>query len=364
MSKSCSLWGLRVLCAAAGLWFAAASQAQDAAQPLRLRVVGGLAGLNQFTQHEEPFWTRELPRISQGRYSAEIVPFDRAGIRGQEMLSLLQLGVVPFGTVLVSLDSGRDLEIAAPDLAGLNPDMATLRRTAAAFRPWLERTLRERRGVEVLAVYVYPAQVVFCNKPLKSLADLAGRRVRTSSPTQVDLIQALGATPVPTTFADILPNLRSGNIECAVTGTTSGNTVGLHEMTSHLHAFALNWGMSIFGANGAAWAALPADLKATLKRELARLEADVWNAADRETADGIACNTGAGACTNGRRGRMVEVKVSAEDERRRREIFSSVVLPRWLERCGAQCPAVWNETLAGVTGFRAAPVGAAATASR
>lgn len=351
-----SKWYLVLLRRMVVLAFASAAltaQAQAQSASVRLRVVGGLASLNQYVQHEEPFWTKELPRLSQGRYSAEIVPFDRAGIRGQEMLSLLQLGVVPFATVLVSLDSGRDLEIAAPDLAGLNPDMASLRRTVAAFRPWLERTLRERRGVEMLAVYVYPAQVVFCNKPLKSLADLAGRRVRTSSPTQVDLMQALGATPVPTAFADIVPNLRSGNIECAVTGTTSGNIVGLHEMTTHLHSLALNWGLSIFGANSAAWAALPDDLKALLKRELPALEAAVWNAAERETTDGIACNTGQPACSTGRRGRMTEVKASADDERRRREIFSTVVLPRWLERCGSHCPAVWNETLAGVTGFRA-----------
>lgn len=52
-------------------------------------------------------------------------------------------------------------EYTAPDLAGLNPDIATLRSTLAAFRPYLEKTLREQHGVEPLAIYVYPAQVVF-----------------------------------------------------------------------------------------------------------------------------------------------------------------------------------------------------------
>ena len=59
-----------------------------------LRIVGGLAGMHQFTRHEEPFWTRELVRLSGGRASAEIVPFDRAGIRGQEMLRLVAMGTV------------------------------------------------------------------------------------------------------------------------------------------------------------------------------------------------------------------------------------------------------------------------------
>ena len=44
------------------------------AAPTKLRVVGGLASLNPFNNHELPFWTRELPKLSGGRYSAEIVP--------------------------------------------------------------------------------------------------------------------------------------------------------------------------------------------------------------------------------------------------------------------------------------------------
>src|SRR5688572_22190667 len=66
----------------------AAQSPQAPAERMQLRIVGGLAGVNQYTRHEAPFWTDELPRRTQGRYTAEIVPFDRAGIRGQEMLQL------------------------------------------------------------------------------------------------------------------------------------------------------------------------------------------------------------------------------------------------------------------------------------
>ena len=96
----------------AGLWAcgsgAAWAQATGAGPgakapvPYKLRIVGGLAGLNQYTRQEEPFWSKELARLSGGKFDAEIVPFDRAGVPGGEMLRLLQLGVVPFGTTLIS----------------------------------------------------------------------------------------------------------------------------------------------------------------------------------------------------------------------------------------------------------------------
>jgi len=312
-----------------------------------------MAGVNQYTRQEEPFWTRELPRLSAGHYKAEIVPFDRAGIRGQEMLRLMQLGVVPFGTAILGLTASQEPAFGAPDLVGLNPDMGTLRRTVAAFRPFLDKTLRERYGIELLAVYVYPAQVVFCSKPLASLSDLAGRRTRTSSPPQADFVEALGGTPVQTGFAEIMPNLKSGNIDCAITGTMSGNTIGLADATTHLHSMAINWGLSIFGANQASWNALPADLKALLRQELPKLEQSIWAESDRETGEGIACNTGAAGCSDGRKGRMIEVRATPADDQRRRDIFVSTVLARWVQRCGAQCAQIWNQTIAPVSGFEA-----------
>ena len=318
-----------------------------AAEPpqYQFRVVGGLAGVSQYTQWEEPFWSRELPRMSGGRFKADIVPFDRAGVPRDDMLRLLQLGVVPFGTVSMGSLTANYPQYTAPDLAGLNPDAASLKASVAAFRPFLEKSLREQHGVQLLALYVYPAQVVFCKKPFAALADLSGRRVRVSSAAQADFVGALGATPVHTAFAQIVSSVQVGSIDCAITGTLSGNGLGLQAVTSHMHAMPLNWGVALFAANLSAWEALPADLRTLLRKELPPLEAAIWEESERDTAQGIACNTGQSACTKGVKGNMVLVPMSAQDERKRQDIFVSTVLPRWLQRCGPRCAEIWNQTI-------------------
>ncbi|MDP2367268.1 TRAP transporter substrate-binding protein [Rhodoferax sp.] len=347
--------GLATALLASALLCLGQAAAQTATQQ-KLRIVGGLAGLNQYVRHEEPFWSKELLRLSNGRFDAEIVPFDRAGVPGGDMLRLIQLGVVPFGTALISTVAQQHVELGAPDLAGLNPDMASLKRSVAAFRPYLEKTLRERHGMEALALYVYPAQVVFCQSALSSLADLKGRRIRVSSATQSDFVSALGATPVVTGFAQIMVNMASGNTDCAITGTMSGNTLGLHQVTTHVHALPVTWGLAVFGANQAAWGALPADLRALLRQELPKLEAAIWLESERETAEGLACNRGAATCGSGRLGHMREVPASALDLRRSEELFKTIVLPRWLQRCGGPCAEVWNQTIGPVRGVMAPPV--------
>ena len=319
----------------------------------RLRILGGLGSLNQYTRLEEPFWRVTLPALTAGRVEADIAPIDRAGIRGQDMLRLLQQGVVSFGTAPLNLVGAEDALLAAADLPGLNPDIAALRRSVAAFRPALATHLRQRHGLELLAVYAYPAQVVFCKQPFATLAELRGRRVRVAGTTLADLVESLGAVPVLLPLAETVTQVRAGLLDCAITGAMSGNTIGLHEVTSHLHSQALSWGLSLFAANGAAWSALSPELRSLLKQRLPQLEQDIWAAADRETREGAACNSGAPACTTGRAGQMQRVPPNSADRARLHDLLGQTTLPRWLARCGAGCAEIWNNTLAGTAGVTA-----------
>lgn len=345
----------------AGLLWASVTtrvQAQNLANPptaavpvLKLRVVGGLGGVNQYSRNEEPFWSQELARLTHGKYSAEIVPFDRSGVPGNDTLRLIELGVVPFGTVLQSSLMTQFQQYAATDLAGLSPDMATLKKVVAAYRPYIEHNLRSKHKVVALALYVYPAQVLFCKNAFRQLADLKGRRIRVSSASQSDFFTALGAQPVMTGFAKIMDNMASGNTDCAVTGTMSGNTLGLQEVTRYIHTLPITWGLAIFGANQNVWNSLPPDLRALLSSELPALEAAIWAESERETAEGLQCNTGVGVCRTGRQGKMIPVPMTAADEQLRRSILSNTVLPKWIDRCGPDCADLWRRTIGQITGL-------------
>ncbi len=313
--------------------------------PVQLNVVGGLAGVSQYTRFEEPFWTRQIEQLSNGRLRAEIQPFDRSGLPGPEMLQLMRLGVVPYGTALLALVAGDDPELNAVDLPALNPDMASLRKNVELYRPYLHQVLQDKYDIELLGIYTYPAQVLFCTKPFKGLNDLAGRRVRTSSVGQSEMMTALAAKPVLTPFANIVDAVRTGSVDCAITGTLSGNEIGLSDVTSYVHVMAISWGLSFFGANEAAWHMLPSDLRATLRNGIRGLEQGIWSAADGETEEGLACDTGSAECRGGHPSHMVLVPVTPEDRAARTRLLVNSVLPAWVGRCGAECADAWNHTI-------------------
>src|SRR5271155_3108607 len=80
-----------------GLVLAAAAQAQEL-PVTHLKVVGGLGNVSQYTNIEEPFWTHELASLSGGRITAELTPFDTIGLRMNDIMQLMRLGVITMGT--------------------------------------------------------------------------------------------------------------------------------------------------------------------------------------------------------------------------------------------------------------------------
>jgi TRAP-type C4-dicarboxylate transport system substrate-binding protein len=312
---------------------------------ITLRIVGGIGGQPVYTAKEAPFWQSRIVAATGGRLRGEITPYDRSGIRPEEMLNLIQLGAVPFGTVQFTSAFLFEPLLLGYDLPGLNLDFATLRGHAATFRPMIEARLRNEYDLELLAVYTYPAQVLFCAAPFADLSQLAGRRIRTSSAAMSRMVEALGGLPVIVPFAQIVESVQKRVVDCVITGSMGGNILGLHRVTGHISPISFTFGPMAFVANGAAWRKLPPDIRTILRAELVKLEAEVWELSEQGTMEGISCNIGIDPCTSGERGKMKLVPAAAIDKRRLRDILRNTILPDWIARCGETCRGAWNDTL-------------------
>jgi TRAP-type C4-dicarboxylate transport system substrate-binding protein len=324
-----------VACCIASAILASANYAH-AETPISLKIVGGLGSLRQFTGIERPFWQQEIGELSRGRITATIHPIDRSGIRSQDMLQLMKLGVVPFGTAPLAGAVGDTPFLAGIDLPGRSPDFASQRRTIEAYRPRLKAVLRDTYDIELLGIYSYPAQVLFCAVPFSGLHDIGRLRVRTSSVMQSELMTGLGAIPVMTPFDQMVDAVQRKTVDCAITGILSGHEVGLAQITSHVHAQAISWGVSIFGANRATWDNLPADVRDTLRDSVAKLEERILSAADEDTARGLDCSRGLPTChVKLSRKHVIVAESNAATERL--QIVTQDILPNWLDRCGAAC---------------------------
>ncbi|WP_043360694.1 TRAP transporter substrate-binding protein DctP [Belnapia sp. F-4-1] len=341
----------RILALALVFWLGIAPGfATEQASPLRVRVIGGFAGTSQFDRIEQPFWTRRLPALTGGRMVATLQASTQAGVSLDQMLNVMRSGAVLFGTVEANAVAFDEPELAVADLPLLAEDTAALRRMVEIWRPRFQAILAEHYATELLAVFIRPPQVVFCNKPFAGLRGLAGLRVRVASVNQADLVLAVGAQPVVMAFDRIVGAVREGLVDCAITGGLPGHAIGLHRVTTHVSTLPLGWAMSFLTAHRPGWQALPAGLREAVREGIAGLEATMWSAAEEDREQGEACNTGQAPCRHGERARLVPVR---EDPAGIRPLFGTAVLPGWARRCGSTCAESWNAVAGPATGVQA-----------
>lgn len=318
-----------------------------------LRIVGSLSNLAAYNDFEKPFWTKKIPELSKGQVTAEIKGFNEMGLKGPEMLRLMSQGVIEFGTATLSYFASDNPINEAIDLAGLAPDAKTARAVTDAFEPVYAKYYGDDSKVKLLGISVNPAQVLFCNGEINGLADLKGKKVRTSSRTQAEFVEAFGGSSVTMAFGEVVPALQNKVVDCAITGSLSGYSAKWYEVSTHLYALPINWNQLIHAASQSAWDKLDPKVQAFIQTNMKTLMDDIWKAAADQTQLGYDCNTGADACTLPVKGKMKLVQPSEADRELLKKVMNETVLPKWSARCSADCVKSFNETIGKTVGLTA-----------
>jgi TRAP-type C4-dicarboxylate transport system substrate-binding protein len=241
------------------------------------------------------------------------------------------------------------------DLAGLNPTVEAARKVAEAVLPEANKAL-ERFNTRIVAMYPFPAQVLFCRQPIASLDEVKGKKVRTHGGSLNDFISAVGGQPAGIGFPEVYGALERGVVDCAVTGTASGNGARWYEVTKGMYALPLGWAVAAYYVNTNWWNKLDPQVRAFLEQTMKDVERAQWELGAKATEDGIACNTGnKDGCKIGKlveSNPMTVTRPTKADEGTLKKTLAETVLPAFVKRCGAACGEQYNKIVAPVTGVR------------
>ena len=349
---------LKSLAAAAALAAGAAANAQGLPPGPKLTITMATQpgpGLPQFSRVDVPMLREGLPKSSGGRIDVKLASWPEMNLNGPEVIRLVRSGQVDIGAAPLATVSGDVPFLDAADLAGLNPTLEQARRTANALVPLANKEL-ERFNTRIVAVYPFPAQVFFCREPVKSLADLKGKKVRTFGGSLNDLVGGFGAQPVAIAFPEVYSALDKGAADCAITGTASGNGAKWYEVSGHLYLLPVAWSTAAYYVNLKWWNGLDRQVREHLATTMTQVEDAQWKLGQQVTDDGVACNTGnAAGCKIGTLNSAKPMAAQAATDADRatvRKLLTDKVLPAWVSRCGARCGDIYNESIAPISGVR------------
>jgi TRAP-type C4-dicarboxylate transport system substrate-binding protein len=310
-----------------------------------LKVVGEVSLTHNYKYLERPFWEEWIPKASNGRVTADLYPADQMGLDNATILRLLKQGVMDVGTTDISRLAADDPRFEGADLAGPALTIETARAAARAYQPIIERIMEKDWNVKVLHWGSAPPQVFWCREAISGLGDLKGKKIRVFNKTMVDFVNGVGGTAVNITFAEVVPALQRGIVDCAVTGTMSGNSAGWPEVTTHLYPMYLGWAIRFSAMNLNSWKRLNADVQKFLLDEFAKYEERYWDYMDQATKDAVNCNIGKDPCTMGEKYSMTLVPVKPEEAAEHKRIIETAVLKGWAKRVGPEAVDEWNATV-------------------
>ena len=334
---------------------AASALAQDLPKQA-FKVVGTWSNLTNWQQNEQPFWAKVVPEASKGQITANAQSLSELGLKGTEIIRMVKLGLFDFAHG-IAIYVAEDAAVEGVDIAGVAKNFDQARKTVDAYAPILSAAFEKKYGAHVMNYYPWPSQMFYCNAPIKGLADIKGKKVRVQGTSQGDLVEALGGTGVTIPFAEVVPALQRGTVDCGITGTMPAFKAGWHEVTSHVLALPVGFTVSFTIVSLNTWNRLDAKTKAFMEATFKDQTDKWWQTIIDEDTMGLNCTTGAGQCTVGKPGKMTRVEPSAADSATLETAMRDVVLKRWAKRCGsdASCIKNWNDTVGKVVNLTAAP---------
>ncbi|MGH8630868.1 MAG: TRAP transporter substrate-binding protein [Burkholderiales bacterium] len=260
---------------------------------------------------------RELAqKYTKGAVAVEVYPNSQL-FKDREELEALQRGVVQMLAPSVSKFGPlgvREFELF--DLPYLFPDRETVDRVTDGEigRKLFQRL--ESRGLRGLAYWDNGFKQFSANRPLRTLRDFRGLRMRIQSSKVLEaMIRELGAAPQVMAFSEVYTALQQGVVDGTENPVSNLYTQKMHEVQKHLTISDHGYLVYAVVTNRKFWEGLPAATRGQLERALQEATAYERDIAARENEQALAAVRAAG---------RTEIHVLPTGERKR---WSEALLP-------------------------------------
>ena len=202
----------------------------------------------------------KVKELSGGRMEIRVHPASSL-YPGPELIPAVVEGRAEIAPVLAAYLTDVLLELGVLELPFMTGSIEEHRKAAQALRPFYEERMA-KVGLKMLTVHTWPSQQLFSSKPVKTLDDWKGKKLRVYGAESADMVRALGGAPVSIPFGEVYTALQRGVVDGAVTSATNAEPMKFFEVSKYLDYWYFS-GASIewLAVNQKAWDALAPDLQ-------------------------------------------------------------------------------------------------------
>lgn len=210
-------------------------------------------------------WAEKVTKESGGRINFQIFPAMQLGGTAPQLYDQAKDGVADIVWTLPGITAGRFPRMEVFELPFM---MTNAEATSRAAWDYVRKFAPDEfSGVHLISVFVHtPGHMFLSKRPVKSLEDLRGLKLRAPTRQTTKLLAALGASPVGMPMPQVPDALAKGVIDGALAPYEIVPTMKMHELTRYVTETDANYpalytAVFVLAMNKGKYDALPADLK-------------------------------------------------------------------------------------------------------
>ncbi|TXH57769.1 MAG: C4-dicarboxylate ABC transporter substrate-binding protein [Burkholderiaceae bacterium] len=312
----------RLAFALAGAVFAAGAFAQT-----QWDLPTGYAPASFQTENVQQFAT-EVAQATGGKLKIVLHP-NGSLYKANEIKRAVQSGQTQAGEFILSGAANENPLFGVDSIPFLADSYPAARKLAEASRPAIEKLLAAQ-GMKLLFVSPWPGQSLYSSKPVESLADLKGTKMRAYNPATSRIAQLAGAQPTTIQLAELGQALATGTVENFLTSSASGVEMKLYESVKHFYAVNAWLPKNAVVVNRKAFDALDKPTQDALVKAAAAAEARGWATSERKNDEYLKELAAKG------------MKVAAPSEALSRELrkIGATMTAEWVKQAGPEGQAI------------------------
>ncbi len=238
-------------------------------------------GPSEFHTVNAQNFAKKVAEVTGGEVQMTAHPGGALGIKANESLRAIEDGTVAMAEFAGFQNVGEVPLLGIESLPFLVNDYDELKVMHGFVRPQWEAELK-KRGVKVLYIVPWPSQNFFLKKPINSMSDLKGVRMRTYNRLSADMVSKLGMTPQQMNNPDIVPALASGRLDAVM---TSGSTAAAQKYWEFLkHTYNTNhlWASNLMVIGLDVWSKLKPAHQSAIEKLAKEMEPKFWEISQAE----------------------------------------------------------------------------------
>jgi TRAP-type transport system periplasmic protein len=190
-------------------------------------------GVNTFQVQNLAWFADEVDKATAGKLKITVHP-GASLFKANEIKRAVQSGQTQVGEFILSGAANENALFGVDSIPFLATTYPQAKKLNDAAMPALDKLLASQ-GMKLLYTVPWPGQALYSKKPLTSLADLKGTKMRAYNPATTRIAELVGAQPVTIQLAELPQALATGGVDNFLTSSASGVDSKLHEQVKYFY---------------------------------------------------------------------------------------------------------------------------------